>query len=74
MLLLNFYGWRQLPPTKDEKLKHWQLYNKETGMVVVDIKLSKYADPKYDVWIRKKIQSAYEKYDDKVWFTSLRVF
>lgn len=43
-------------------------------MVVVDIKLSKYADPKYDVWIRKKIQSAYEKYDDKVWFTSLRVF
>ena len=73
IIVLKFYRWQQLQYTKDGH-KHWQLVNKETGMVVINVKLSKFADPKFDYWVRKKIQSAYERYDDKVWFNSLRVF
>lgn len=73
VLMLKFYMWQQLHQTKDGH-KHWQLVSKETGMVVLNVKLSKFASAEQDCWIRKKIQNAYERYDDKVWFTSLRVF
>ena len=73
IIVLKYYRWQQLQYTKDGH-KHWQLVNKETGMVVINVKLSKFADPKFDYWVRKKIQNVYERYDDKVWFNSLRVF
>lgn len=72
-MILKFYRWQPLPKTKDGN-KHWQLVNRESGMVVLNVKLSKFASAEQDCWVRRKIQNVYERYDDKVWFTSLRVF
>lgn len=36
IIVLKFYRWQQLQYTKDGH-KHWQLVNKETGMVVINV-------------------------------------
>lgn len=72
--MIRVYKWVQLPIKKWQKKSHWVLVSKETGYVVLEMRFSDYSDPKHDIWLRKKIQRAYERYDTKVFVTALRVY
>lgn len=67
------FKWIQLR-SKDGEMAKWGLYHKETGKLVMILALSNYGTAKEKYRIRKKIQTAYNRYFSAVWFNNLRFF
>lgn len=57
--------------TKAGEMQKWSLVNKESKVIVLEIWFSTYADDKQNYKLRKKIQTAYELYFQKVWFGAI---
>jgi len=57
--------------TRAGEMQKWSLVNKESKVIVLDMWFSPYADDKQNYKLRRKIQTAYELYFQKVWFREL---
>lgn len=67
------FQWKQLGSSEKE-LHKWALIHKDTGRTVLVLGLSPHAETKWNWKLRKKIQRAYAKYHNLVWFNKLRFF
>ena len=65
------YKWEQLRYERGE-LSRWRLVNKETGQVVLELRLSNHGEAYWNYKVRKKKKRIYEQYHVKVWFNKLR--
>lgn len=57
--------------TKAGEMQKWSLVNRESKVIVLDMWFSPYADDRQNYKLRKKIQTAYELYFQKVWFGAI---
>lgn len=57
--------------TRAGDMQKWSLVNKESKVIVLDMWFSPYADEKQNYKLRRKIQTSYELYFQKVWFKEL---
>lgn len=57
--------------TRAGDMQKWSLVNKESKVIVLDMWFSPYADAKQNNKLRRKIQTAYELYFQKVWFREI---
>lgn len=57
--------------TRAGEMQKWSIVNKESKVIVLDMWFSPYADEKQNYKLRRKIQTAYELYFQKVWFREL---
>jgi hypothetical protein len=60
--------------TRAGQMQMWSLVHKESRKIVLNMWFSKYAEPKENNKVRRKIQLAYELYFQTVWFKNLLFF